>query len=420
MRQNGWKKWVQYAAIGALAAGVFAGGAPSSKAVSEQFVDVKPSHYAYDAVNWAKNYQIISGYVDEKGKATGYFGPSDTVTEAQFVKMLASYLKLKDTGGDLPKYTGASAWSDTYYDALATYAVPVNGYFDQTLRNREVKRGMVAQAIGYTVGDTASLQEAVTFLMEEGISTGQNPEYAGDVLRYFGTTNSLTRAQAVTFLYRLEQQQKDAVSVVATKKVAGLETLVAKANVGLVQVDAQLKTGTLYSATKNPLAIMTMDTEQTVLIELLPQAAPNTVNNFISLIQSGYYNGLTFHRVIPEFMIQGGDPSGNGSGGPNYTITGEFLANGFTNLIAHTRGVLSMARTNDPNSAGSQFFIMVEDSPHLDGQYAAFGIVVDGMATVDHIVQAKRDSSDKPHVDQVISQMRVETFGVAYPAPVKY
>lgn len=420
MKHSWWSKWKQLVAVGVLASAVFANGAPAA-AKGEQFVDVEPSHYAYEAVNWAKQQQIISGYVDKNGKATGYFGPSDTVTEAQFVKMLATYLQLKDTGGDLPKYTGALTWSDTYYDALATYGVPVNGYFDQSLRNSAVKRGLVAQTIGYTIGNTTSLQQAIQYLMDENISTGQNPEYKNkDILRYFGASNSLTRAQVVTFLYRMKQQQKDAVSATAKEKVAGLEMLIAKANLGLTFVDTRLKTGELYTTTKNPLVVMTMTTDRTVLIELLPAHAPNTVNNFVSLVQSGYYNGLTFHRVIPEFMIQGGDPAGTGAGGPNYAIEGEFLANGFANMVAHTRGVLSMARTNDPNSAGSQFFIMVEDSSHLNGQYAAFGVVVDGMATVDSIVNVARDSSDKPNEDQVIRQMTVETFGKSYPEPVKY
>lgn len=417
MKQNWWRKGIQLVAMGVLAS--VAVSTPHAEA-APRFTDVAPNHYAYEAVNWAKEQGMISGYVDKDGKATGEFGPSDKVTEAQFVKMLATYLQMEDTAGDLPKYKGAATWSDTYYDALARFAVPVNGYFDQTLRNSEVKRGLVAQTIGYTVGGEAQLEAAVQYLIDENISTGQNPQFEGkDVLRYFGTDNTLTRAQVVTFLHRMEQQKNDTVNSVAKAKVAELGTLLAKANVGVTQVHNTLKTGIMYSDTKNPLVVMTMGSGHAVLMELFPQTAPNTVNNFISLIQSGYYNGLTFHRVIPEFMVQGGDPTGTGAGGPGYSIAGEFVANGYMNLLAHTRGVLSMARTNDPNSAGSQFFVMVADAPHLNGQYAAFGIVTDGMQTVDRIVGAERDTSDKPVTKQMIDQIIVETFGVSYGAPVK-
>ena len=153
--------------------------------------------------------------------------------------------------------------------------------------------------------------------------------------------------------------------------------------------------------------------------ELYPEIAPNTVNNFIYLIKKGFYDDLTFHRVIRGFMIQGGDPSGNGTGGPRYTIKGEFTANGFKNDLKHTRGVLSMARTRNPNSAGSQFFIMHQDSPHLDGQYAAFGKVIEGMDVVDEIASGYVDYEDRPQVEQVISKMTVETFGKDYPEPEK-
>lgn len=410
------KKSLRFLAMGMLVASVFASSELSTSAAAKaQFADVQPSHYAYEAVEWAKAQQIVSGYVDQNGQATGYFGPSDTVTEAQFVKMLATYLQIEDTAGDLPKYNGAASWSDTYYDALARYSVPLNGYFDQKLRNTAVKRGVVAQTIGYTAGEEAELPKAIRFLMEEGISTGQNPQYEGkDVLRYFGTDNALTRAQVVTFLHRM---QKVHMTTVTQEKA--LETLVAKANVGLAHVDESLKTGLLYSETKNPLVMMTMHTKEPILLELLPSYAPNTVNNFIALIQADYYNGVTFHRVIPGFMIQGGDPTASGTGGPNYAIEGEFVANGHLNLLAHTRGVLSMARTNDPNSAGSQFFIMTEDAEHLNGEYAAFGYVVDGMQTVDTIVQAARDAADKPLVSEVIDKVEVETFGTNYPEPIK-
>lgn len=158
-------------------------------------------------------------------------------------------------------------------------------------------------------------------------------------------------------------------------------------------------------------------TAGTFKAELYPEIAPNTVNNFISLVKKGFYDGTIFHRVIPGFMIQGGDPEGSGMGGPGYGIKGEFAANGFQNDLRHTRGVLSMARSMRPNSAGSQFFVMVADAPHLDGQYAAFGKVIEGMETADAIVSAKRDYSDRPYEDQIMEKVTVETFGVEYDEP---
>ena len=151
--------------------------------------------------------------------------------------------------------------------------------------------------------------------------------------------------------------------------------------------------------------------------ELYPNVAPNTVNNFISLIQKGFYDGLIFHRVIPGFMIQGGSPNGSGSGDPGYSIPGEFQENGFENKLAHERGVLSMARTDKPDTAGSQFFIMVEKVEKLDGKYAAFGKVIEGMDVVDRIVSVERGFQDRPTVDQRMKSVTVETFGVDYPDP---
>ena len=158
----------------------------------------------------------------------------------------------------------------------------------------------------------------------------------------------------------------------------------------------------------------------TIKAELYPEIAPNTVNNFISLIQKGYYDGLTFHRVIPGFMIQGGCPLGTGTGGPGYTIKGEFSGNNFPNNLIHDRGVLSMARTMAPNSAGSQFFIMHDAAPHLDGQYAAFGKVIEGIEVVDSIASTKCDWNDKPRKTQRMAKVTVDTFGVDYPAPEQY
>ena len=164
---------------------------------------------------------------------------------------------------------------------------------------------------------------------------------------------------------------------------------------------------------------ITMQNGKTIDIELDATAAPITCENFLKLVNQGFYNGLTFHRVIPGFMIQGGDPKGVGSGGPGYCIRGEFKANGFDNSLLHSRGVLSMARTMAPNSAGSQFFIMHEDAPHLDGQYAAFGKVIEGIEEVDKICSVRTDYNDKPRIPQVMKKVTVDTLGVDYPEPVK-
>ncbi len=171
----------------------------------------------------------------------------------------------------------------------------------------------------------------------------------------------------------------------------------------------------------NPVVTIVMENDGEIEIELYPEIAPNTVNNFISLVEKGFYDGVIFHRVIPGFMIQGGDPSGNGTGGPGYSIKGEFQSNGFENDLSHDRAVISMARTMDPNSAGSQFFIMTEKSPHLDGEYAAFGKVLSGMDVVDEIVSAPTDGMDKPlaMAEQKMKKVTVDTKGIDYPEPVK-
>jgi len=165
---------------------------------------------------------------------------------------------------------------------------------------------------------------------------------------------------------------------------------------------------------KNPVVAIEMENGNTIKIELYPEIAPNTVKNFITLVNDGFYNGLIFHRVIPGFMIQGGCPQGNGMGGPGYSIKGEFTINGFDNPLKHERGVISMARSARPDSAGSQFFIMVEKSPHLDGQYAAFGKVVEGMEEVDRIAAVKRDYNDRPREEQRMKTVTVDTFGQNY------
>ena len=167
----------------------------------------------------------------------------------------------------------------------------------------------------------------------------------------------------------------------------------------------------------NPIVTITMTDGSVMKAELYPEVAPNTVNNFISLVKKGFYDGLVFHRVIRGFMIQGGDPQGTGMGGPGYSIKGEFTYNGFSNDLKHTPGVLSMARAMDPNSAGSQFFIMHETSPHLDGQYAAFLKVTDVLDVVNKIAEVPTDYSDRPLEPQMIQNMTVDTFGVEYPEP---
>ncbi|MBS4803294.1 MAG: peptidylprolyl isomerase [Clostridium sp.] len=170
---------------------------------------------------------------------------------------------------------------------------------------------------------------------------------------------------------------------------------------------------------KNPIVTINMENGGVIKAELYPEVAPNTVKNFISLINKGFYDGVIFHRVIPGFMIQGGCPDGNGMGGPGYSIKGEFTRNGFKNDLKHSRGVLSMARTMVHDSAGSQFFIMVQDSPHLDNQYAAFGKVIEGMEVADGIVKAQRDYNDKPFEDQKMVKVTVDTFGEIYDEPEK-
>ena len=170
---------------------------------------------------------------------------------------------------------------------------------------------------------------------------------------------------------------------------------------------------------QNPIVTFTMENGDVIKAELYPEIAPTSVNNFISLIKRNFYDGLIFHRVIKGFMIQGGDPEGTGMGGPGYSIRGEFEQNGFPNDLKHTEGVLSMARSMDPDSAGSQFFIMHKTSPHLDGAYAAFGKVIEGIENVNKIAETATDYADRPLEDQKLKTVTVETFGEEYPEPEK-
>ena len=171
---------------------------------------------------------------------------------------------------------------------------------------------------------------------------------------------------------------------------------------------------------QNPIVTITMESGDVIKLELYPEIAPQSVNNFISLVNKNFYDGLIFHRVIRGFMIQGGCPDGTGMGGPGYSIKGEFAQNGFANDLKHTEGVLSMARSMMPNSAGSQFFIMHKNSPHLDGAYAAFGKVIEGMDVVNKIAETATDYSDRPLEKQMMKSVTVDTFGVDYPEPEKY
>ena len=170
---------------------------------------------------------------------------------------------------------------------------------------------------------------------------------------------------------------------------------------------------------QNPIVTFEFEDGSVIKAELYPEIAPTSVNNFISLVKKGFYDGLIFHRVINGFMIQGGDPQGTGMGGPGYSIKGEFAQNGFINDLKHEAGVLSMARAMNPNSAGSQFFIMHKDAPYLDGAYAAFGKVIDGMDVVDAIATTRTDRNDRPLSEQKMKKVTVETFGVDYPEPDK-
>ncbi len=170
---------------------------------------------------------------------------------------------------------------------------------------------------------------------------------------------------------------------------------------------------------QNPIVTIVMEDGGKMVAELYPDVAPNTVNNFVSLVKKGFYDGTIFHRVIPGFMIQGGDPQGTGTGGPGYEIPGEFTGNGFQNDLKHDKGVLSMARTMDPDSAGSQFFIMVDAAPHLDGQYAAFGKLIEGQEVADAIVSTPTGWADKPKTPQRMKKVTVDTFGETYPEPKK-
>lgn len=211
---------------------------------ANSFIDVEQNSYYFDAVIWAKSKGIISGYTDSNGNPNGYFGPNDSVTEAQFAKMISQFLGLQDTKGDLVKTTESPQWSDPYYDALASYGAPLNGYFDNNIRNMPIKRGTVAQAIGYLVGDTYDLEDSIRYMLFEGITVGQNPEYENkDLQQFFGTTNQLTRAQVVTFLYRMNTKEITKIGDYANETFSNVSHLTNGANQGIKKLDASLVTG---------------------------------------------------------------------------------------------------------------------------------------------------------------------------------
>ncbi len=215
-----------------------------------KFTDVDKKHYAYEAIQWAQQRGIVSGYTDSNGKPNGKFGPNDSVTEAQFTKMLAEFYGFKDDKGKLNNFTPTPLWSDTYYDALATYGVPLNGYFDSGLRNKSVKRGVVAQAIGHLSGNVNSLTDSINYMIGEGITTGQNPQYENsDLLKYFGSNNTLTRAQVVAFLYRMDSNSIKSAGVLAKEVHTNKDglALAALANKGMSKLDSSLKLGNLSS-----------------------------------------------------------------------------------------------------------------------------------------------------------------------------
>ncbi|MCH7321807.1 S-layer homology domain-containing protein [Solibacillus sp. MA9] len=233
----------------AVPTGAFADGPNITNVqASAQFTDVSKNHYAYDAIQWAQQRGIVSGYTNSKGKPNGKYGPNDSVTEAQFAKMISEFLQLKDDKGDLNKYTSDLHWADDYYDALASYGVPLNAYFDNNLRNKPVKRGVVAQVIGHLTGNATSLTDSINYMIGEGITTGQNPQFENkDILKYFGSQNTLTRAEVAAFLYRMHNASIDEAignAIDAHENQEGL-SLVGQANKGISRLDKSLRFGNL-------------------------------------------------------------------------------------------------------------------------------------------------------------------------------
>lgn len=229
--------------VGDLA--VYASSDDVIQQVTSPFQDVATNHYAYDAIVWGKNKGFINGYTDASGKSNGLFGPNDDVTEAQFVKMVSNYLELEETTENLMKNENQGVhWADSFYNTMAKYGVPLNGYFDNTIRNQPMKRGSVAQALGYLLGEKVELTDSIHFLLENGITTGQNPEFEGkDLNQFFGTTNHLTRGQVITFLYRMDHKKMNEVGTIANMTAEDSTSLNSKASEGTSNVDDALAGG---------------------------------------------------------------------------------------------------------------------------------------------------------------------------------
>ncbi len=339
--------------------------------VFAQFSDMENYMWANDAVNELARNGIINGLSETE------FVPDGNVTYEQLAKLLATSFKLK-----VPEVSVGGRWSDGYIDATRKYFMFTNEYdYDTPLQRVEVVSAiskLYAEKNGLTAVYTepfkdAELLETVPEIEPEYINAAKATGITmGDTDGNFRPFDNVTRAECAVLFQRL----------------INLKTEVKKM--------------------ENTKILITMDTDETIKLELYPEFAPATVENFVNLVKEGFYDGLTFHRVISGFMIQGGDPLGNGMGGSANKIKGEFASNGFAqNTLRHERGVISMARAQDPNSASSQFFIMHEDGFFLDGQYAAFGRVIEGIETVDRIAAEKTNMMDKPLNPVVIKTIEI-------------
>ncbi len=338
--------------------------------VNADFADMENHMWANDAVNELADKGIINGVSETE------FMPGGNVTYEQLAKLLAVTFEL-----DVPE-PEEGRWSDGYIEATRKYFMFTNEYdYDTPLQRVEVVSAiskMYAEESGLTAVYTepfndAELLATVPEIEPEYILTAKATGITnGDTDGNFRPFDNVTRAECAVLFQRL---------------------------INLKTEDIKME---------HTMVLITMDNGDTMKVELMPEYAPKTVANFVKLVKEGFYDGLTFHRVISGFMIQGGDPLGNGMGGSDEKIKGEFASNGFTqNTLKHERGVISMARSQMPDSASSQFFIMHEDAPYLDGQYAAFGKVVEGIETVDRIAAEKTDMMDKPLTPVVIESIKI-------------
>ena len=367
--------------------------------------------------HWAEA-EIEKGYENKtvNGDPDGKFRPDDNITRGEFLKLLAScvcsnaQVEIPDEFGD------ESHWASKYYNFARAYMYiamddEVDGVkpgvmdsadaYEKPIARWEMAF-MISQALENTLGAGATAA-SVGFIDQDDIA--KYPEeiqadvancYAlelmkGDENNKFNPTDKGTRAEAVTVINRIDAYIKETIARYEEEYKKAQEAYEKSITDNLVTYD-KIPTG-------HPRATITMENNKKIVIELYPEYAPQTVANYVKLAKEGFYNGLTFHRVIDGFMAQGGDPKGDGSGGSGKNIKGEFMVNGFNNPISHERGVISMARSQNYNSASSQFFIMHADGKFLDGQYAAFGRVVSGMETVDEIAGVKTDMRDRPVID---------------------